>query len=124
MTSGALVGGWIVRPNESKRTSDQTIYFTKFTAVPGKRAELVNILLGSLPDLEKDEPGTLSMLIIEDVNDENALYIFDRFADKKALENHANGNAAAKVLPLTVSLVQSSEGGPFKEVMGFLSKDE
>jgi quinol monooxygenase YgiN len=81
-------------------------------------------LLDGLTEIEKNEPGTLSILLIEDENDENVVYVMERFGDQKGLEGHMNGEAGKKALPVVKELMESREGGFFKEVAGFVSKDE
>ena len=66
----------------------------------------------------------MSILLIEDGNDPNVSFVLERFADKKGLEGHMNGEAGKKALPVVKELMESREGGFFREVAGFLSKDE
>jgi quinol monooxygenase YgiN len=124
MGFGSLLGGWLNRPGESKRTSDQIILFAKYTLNPGKRNEFQDVLLSGLPSMEKDEPGTLSVMLIEDDTDGDVTYVMERFNGKSGMEAHGKGAAAAKAMPIVGPLVKSREGGVFKEIAGFLSKDE
>jgi quinol monooxygenase YgiN len=98
--------------------------FAKYTLLPGKRAGFNKALSEGLKDVDTHEPGTLTILLIEDDTDENVSFVMERFADQAALEAHMNGPGAAKVGPLVKEAVKSREGGMFKEVTGFLSKDE
>jgi quinol monooxygenase YgiN len=124
MRFGNLVQGWRSRPHETKRSPDEKILLVEFTTHPGKRSDLSTLLLSGLPVMEKEEPGTLSMLVIEDAQDENVLYVFERFKDQQALEDHQNAAPAAKVKQSAKKLATSVDLGLFKEVMGFLSKEE
>jgi quinol monooxygenase YgiN len=119
-----MLGGWLTRPNESKRTCDQIILFAKYTLHPGKRATFQKALLDGLPAIDKEEPGTLSILLIEDDSNENVTYVLERFKDQAAFEAHMHGSGAAKVMPIVEDCMKTREGGVFKEVAGFLSKDE
>ena len=115
----------MTRASEAKRTSDQIISFTKYTIQAGKRNEFNQLLLASLPDIEADEPGTYSILVIEDEKNEDVTYVTKRFANQAAADANTVGSAEAKVRPAIQNLVKSEEGGVFKEFGGgFLSKDE
>jgi quinol monooxygenase YgiN len=78
-------------------------------------------MVGALPYMKKEEPGTLSFCVIEDLNNENVAYVFERFADKEAMESHRKG---AKVMANARPYVDRFEDEFFNEVQGFLSKDE
>jgi quinol monooxygenase YgiN len=124
MGLGYMQGGWLTRPNEPKRTKDQIILFAKYTLKPGKRDVFQKALCDGMPKMEKGEPKTLSVFVIEDDTDPNVTYVMERFADKSGLEEHGKGAAAASVMPIIKDLIESREGGVFKEIAGFLSKDE
>jgi quinol monooxygenase YgiN len=121
---GYVVGGWLTRPGESKRTKDQIILFAKYTTHPGKRSEFTKVLYDGMGDIDTHEPGTLSILLIEDDQDADITYVMERFKDQAAIEAHMNGPGAAKVGPLLKGLVTGRVGGKFREVAGFVSKDE
>jgi quinol monooxygenase YgiN len=121
---GYVVGGWLTRPGESKRTKDQIILFAKYTTHPGKRSEFTKVLYDGIDDIDTHEPGTLSILLIEDDQDADVTYVMERFKDQAAIEAHMNGPGAAKVGPLLKELVAGRVGGKFREVAGFVSKDE
>jgi len=74
--------------------------------------------------IDKAEPGTLSILLIEDEQQEDVCYVMERFRDQEAMDAHMNGEAGKAVGPVMKEMVLSREGGVFKEVAGFLSKDE
>lgn len=119
-----MLGGWLTRPNESKRTPDQIILFAKYTIQSGKRSEFSKVLLDGLSTIKTDEPGTLSILLIEDDSDADVVYVMERFKDQSAFDEHMNGEGAKKVGPVIKELMKSRDGGVFKAVAGFLSKDE
>lgn len=81
------------------------------------------MLLDGLVDIEKNEPGTLSILLAEDGSNEDVTFVLERFQDQAALEAHMNGPGAAKVGPLVKEYVVDREGGLFKYVSGFIGKD-
>jgi quinol monooxygenase YgiN len=77
-----------------------------------------------MSDIDTHEPGCLSILLIEDDQDADVTYVMERFKDQAALEAHMNGPGAAKVGPILKELVAGRVGGKFREVAGFVSKDE
>jgi len=113
----------VTRASEPKRTSDQIIFFKKYTLQAGKRPEFNQLLLASLSGIDADEPETYSALVIEDEKKDDVTYVMERFANQAAVDTHMGGSA--KVRSAIRDLVKSGEGGLFKEFGGgFLSKDE
>lgn len=82
------------------------------------------VLYYGMADIDQHEPGTLSILLIEDDSGENVTFATERFAENAAFEAYMHGPRAAKVGPLFKYSIKSREGGVFKEIAGFLSKDE
>jgi quinol monooxygenase YgiN len=121
---GNMLGGWLTRPGESKRTSDQIILYAKYTIQSGKRDEFSKVLVDGMSTIKTAEPGTLSILLIEDVSDPDVVYVMERFENQAAMDAHMNGDAGKAVGPTIKALMKNREGGVFKEVAGFLSKDE
>jgi quinol monooxygenase YgiN len=119
-----MLGGWLTRSNETKRTKDQIILFAKYTLQPGARTEFNKVLLDGLSTIDKEEPGTYSILLIEDDTHDDITYVMERFVNQAAFDAHMNGDGAKKVGPIVQKLMKSRDGGVFKEVAGFLSKDE
>jgi quinol monooxygenase YgiN len=124
MRFGHVLGGWSTRPHETKRSPDDKILIVKFTTHQGKRADLSKFLLSRLPAMEKEEQGTLSVLFIEDAQNENVLYTFERFKSPDGFKEHQRLAKAANVKEKADELTSSVDFGMFKEVMGFLTKDE
>jgi hypothetical protein len=64
---GYVLGGWHTRAGEGRRKPEnEVLVFAKYTLLPGKRAEFQEVLLDGLKTVDKEEPGTLSILLIED----------------------------------------------------------
>jgi quinol monooxygenase YgiN len=124
LTLGQFKGGWLTRPNEGVRTVSQPILFSKFTVQKGKRAEVVAALLNGLSNIDKTEPKTLSIFVVEDEANEDVAFVMERFADKEGLDAHMGNPDAKGVLSVVGPLIKSREGGVFKFVAGFISKDE
>ena len=122
---GYVLGGWRTRAGEGKRNPEnEVILFAKYTLNPGKRAEFQQVLLEGLTTIDKEEPGTLSILLIEDDSKDDVTFVMERFKDEAAHHAHMNGSGSAKVGPVMKSCFKSREGGVFKYLSGFISKDE
>ncbi len=65
----------------------------KWTAQPGKLAELTSIYKGVTDAMERDEPGAEAVHIYVS-EEENALYVRDEFVDAGALGFHLSSTAA------------------------------
>jgi quinol monooxygenase YgiN len=70
--------------------------FVKLTAQPGKRADLLAALEAMLEAVES-EPGTEVYSIHTDNADEDAVWVFELYADDDALASHSS-SAAMKSL--------------------------
>ena len=68
--------------------------FVKLTAQPGKRAEMIAALEKLLPTVA-EEDGTLIYTINTDDTDENAVWMFELYADADALAAHSGSAAMA-----------------------------
>jgi quinol monooxygenase YgiN len=122
---GHVLGGWRTRAGEGKRTPEnEVLVFAKYTLLPGKRSKFQEVLLEGLKTIDEEEPGTLSILLIEDNSKPDVMYVMDRFKDQASFEAHMNGSGSSKVEPVLKECVKSREGGEFKYLTGFLWKDE
>jgi len=122
---GYVLGGWRTRQGEGKRTPEnEIILFAKYTLHPGKRAKFQEVLLEGLATIDKEEPGTLSILLIEDDSKDDVTFVMERFKDQSAMDAHMNGSGSSKVGPVMKECVKSRDGGVFKYLTGFISKDE
>jgi len=121
---GRLVCGWATRRNEHKRSSEQKIVFTKFILNPHARPLFSKVLCDGIKELETAEAKCLSALFMEDSNDENISYLFLRFSEQRALETHEDGNFSRKLKEQVDGFLASKERGVYKEIIGFLSKEE
>ena len=82
--------------------------FYKWTAKPGKFAELKAIYDNVFQEMDQNEPGTLSMQYYYD-EDQEALIVNDLFEDGAALGAHLGGTAAHHF----PQFVQIATPGPF-----------
>lgn len=88
--------------------SQSITVFYKWTAKPGKFAELKAIYDNVFEEMDKNEPGTLSMQYYFD-EDQQALVVNDLFQDGAALGAHLGGTAAHHF----PQLAQIAVPGPF-----------
>ncbi len=89
-------------------TSSHVTVVYKWTAHPGKLAELTSIYRDVTAAMERDEPGAEAVHIYVS-EDENALYVRDEFADAAAVGFHL-GTTAANHFP---QLLAVATPGPF-----------
>jgi quinol monooxygenase YgiN len=96
----------------------------KLTTKPGLRPALNEVIYTGLSEMSEKEPGCLTALLIEDANDDNVTYIFERFANQSALDAHNNSNSSKEFVKQATSFLVAKEKGIFKAVIGFLSKED
>jgi quinol monooxygenase YgiN len=84
----------------------------KFSAVPGKRDELISLLLGSIEDM----PGCLSYVVARDPKDPDAVWISEVWRDKEShrasLGLPSVKAAIQKAMPIIARFDQSVEVEP------------
>jgi quinol monooxygenase YgiN len=91
-------------------------------AKSGKRGELCDLLTNGLKKIKTDEPGTLSIILVEDEKQPDVCYVMERFKDQEAVEAHMKGSA--DVRDKFAEYIQDRQGIFAKEVAGFVSKDD
>jgi quinol monooxygenase YgiN len=69
----------------------RTGIFVKFTAKAGQRDELVKALQTAIDNVE-NEPGTLVYLVHTDNKDENAVWLYEQYPDRAALDAHSSAD--------------------------------
>ena len=77
----------------------------KLTVIPGKRAELVQILSRCAAKM----PGCLSYILAEDPSDENALWITESWDDRLSHDASLQLRAVQQAMPLAKSLIANFE---------------
>ncbi len=81
--------------------------FVKLTSQPGKRGELLDAMRTMLPAVS-EEPGTQVYSFHIDLADENALWIFELYADQAALDAHGSSAAMANLFGLLGPLLDGA----------------
>lgn len=77
----------------------------RLTVVPGKRAELVQILSKSAAKL----PGCTSYILAEDPADENILWITEAWDDRQSHDASLQLRAVQQAMPLAKPLIANFE---------------
>jgi quinol monooxygenase YgiN len=67
--------------------------------------------------IDKEEPGTLTILLIESEGNENVMYTMERFRDDEAIQTHGRGSGIPKIMPFFQDVVILRDGGVCKEVI-------
>lgn len=62
---------------------DQFIWIAKLKAHPGKRDELIKVILTHATNVERDEEETLTFLVLESSDDADAVVLFERYTSEK-----------------------------------------
>jgi quinol monooxygenase YgiN len=120
---GKILGGWLQRPDSTLggsvpvRGLKEMIFFSKCTCKPGRRSDLSKILMGNFPVIEKEEPGTLTILLIESEGNEDVVYAIERFRDDEAIQAHGRGSGMPRIMPVFEDVVILRDGGVCKEVI-------
>jgi quinol monooxygenase YgiN len=93
----------------------QIAVFAKLVAQPGRREELLNALEPFIRSAVEDEPGTEVYAVHLDPENGDALWFYEIFTDKEALEAHGRNEErlrelGAKTQDLLVGPVELSWG--------------
>ena len=64
----------------------------KITAQPGKRADVVAGMATMLTHAAS-EPGTVVYTLLEDQADDDAIWVYEEYTDKAALDAHSSSDA-------------------------------
>jgi quinol monooxygenase YgiN len=65
---------------------------------PGRRGELIPLMVAHRSRCLADEPGTLQFELLAPRDDENKLLIHEVYTDDEAFETHWNGPSAKRAL--------------------------
>lgn len=72
----------------------KTAVFAKITAKPGQRDELRAALAEMFPTVAGEE-GTELYVLHDDLGDDNAVWMYELYADDEALATHSSSDAMA-----------------------------
>ncbi len=65
----------------------------KITALPGKRAELIEAMGPMMDHVEANEPDTLTYILTEDTGDDDVIWMYEEYANQEALAAHGTSEA-------------------------------
>ena len=85
-------------------SSPKTASFVKLVAHPGKRDELQAALHAMFPTVATED-GTVIYSLHIDRNDDNAVWLYELYADDDALAVHSGSEAMATLLGALAGLV-------------------
>lgn len=71
----------------------------------------------NFPIIDKEEEGTLTILLIESEANENVMYVMERFMDDEAVQKHGRGSGIPVIMPVFQEAVILRDGGVCKEVL-------
>lgn len=120
------VAGFIVRPNAPNHGNypDAFIWAGKFVTEPGKADEVIEALKENLPYIESSEPETISFLIFKGIDEEDTVYVWERYTSETALRDvHHKSAGYARLREKTGPLMKSRTIHGYKQVAGFLTKE-
>ena len=76
---------------------DQFIWIAKLKAHPGKREDLVKVILTHTANVERDEDETLTFLVLESSDDADGVVLFERYTSEKYFrETHFTSKSMAE----------------------------
>ena len=73
--------------------------------------------MDNFPIIDREEEGTLTILLVESEQDENVLYVMERFRDDEAIQKHGRGSGIPVIMPVFQGIVILRDGGVCKEVL-------
>eukprot|EP00026_Physarum_polycephalum_P017637 Phypoly_transcript_18930.p1 GENE.Phypoly_transcript_18930~~Phypoly_transcript_18930.p1 ORF type:complete len:198 (-),score=40.54 Phypoly_transcript_18930:14-607(-) len=114
--------GFVTKP-ESVATPAGYIWEVTFTALPGKRAELLEKVKALTSYSEENEPGTLTYVWLESLTDPNVLTIFERYKTKESLTHiHRGSEFFQEFMAIHPALVSNATRAAYVELnCGFIS---
>ena len=88
-------GGFLSREQPpSLPLDDQFIWIANFKAKPGKRDELMDVVLTHTKNVERDEKDTSSFLVLEKTDDDVSICLFERYTSEEYFKTtHVTSNS-------------------------------
>jgi quinol monooxygenase YgiN len=105
------VGGFLDKPGDKKECGIFTV--TKFLAKKGKREELIKKLVELARHVEESEKDTYTSLVLKSLDNETDIRTFERYASRKALEEHTASKEVINCLMGSKDEISSMESRSF-----------
>lgn len=81
-------GGFLYRDQTpSVPLNKQFVWIAKFKAHPGKREEFMEAILTHTGNVQRDENETLSFLVLESIEDDVSIVLFERYTSEEYFKN-------------------------------------
>ena len=118
--------GFLHRANlPSSKLSDQFIWIAKLDAHSGKRPELLSIIKTHARNVERDEEGCLTFLVLESKDDKDSVTLLERYESEAYFRDvHAVSKSMATYREKTGALLKERSSGGFVVRAGFFDKRE
>ena len=81
-----------------------------FEVVPGRRDELLPLLLAHRDRCLRDEPGTLRFDVLQPRQEDNKVLAYEVYRDEAAFQTHWNGPHVARIRQEMAGLVEKLSG--------------
>ena len=119
------VAGFMVRaddPNQGGNCPSAFSWSSKFKTQPGKANDVVEALEENLP-YKSSEPETTSFLILQGTDEEDVVYVCERYTSEFALRDvHHQSAGYARLREKTGPLIKTRTIDGYHEVAAFLTK--
>jgi quinol monooxygenase YgiN len=120
------VAGFVVRPNAPNHGNypGAFIWTGKFKTQPGKADEAVEALMENLPYIESSEPETIGFLVLKGTDEDDVIYVWERYTSESALRDiHHQSAGYSRLREKTGPLMKTRTVDGYHEVTGFLTKE-
>ena len=77
---------------------------------PGRRAELVPLMMAHRERCLRDEPGTLQFEVLVPNDEETKLLLYELYRDAAAFDEHWNGKSVARVREEAAGMIVKISG--------------
>ena len=85
---------------------------------------MIDALKQNLPYVESSEPETLSFIVLKATDEEDVVYVWERYTSESALKDiHWKSEGYAKMRAKTGPIVRTRTIYGYYEVAGFLTKE-
>jgi quinol monooxygenase YgiN len=120
------VAGFITRPGAANygKSPGAFIWTGKFVTEPGKADEMIEAIKENLPYVEASEPETISFLLLKGTDDEDTVYVWERYTSESALRDiHHQSAGYLRMREKMGPIMKSRSIDGYYEVAGFLTRE-
>lgn len=108
LTHYDIAAGYIDKPGDMRECA--IFYVTKIVARVGKRNEILEKLKYLAEIVEKNEEETWTFQVLRSLDNEEEIKIFERYATRKALEDHMSSKVVLDAFISSKDIIASLEG--------------